>query len=69
MDKKGFLEEAPGQNSFMRLLILLTFLAACGSAGWGLYTKNPAGTSFALSILGMAFGSKAIQKGFERKKS
>ena len=65
--EKGFFEEAPGQKSFMRLLIMLAFLAACGAAGYGLYTKNPAGTSFALSLLGMAFGSKFIQKFGEKK--
>lgn len=68
MEKKGFLEESPGQKSFMRLLILLTFIASCGAAGYGLWTKNPAGTSFALAIMGMAFGSKFIQKFGEGKK-
>ena len=67
-EKKGYLEEAPGQRSMMRVTSLLSFFAACGCALGTFMTSNPNGLWLTTMFLGGAFAPKTFQKFAELKK-
>ena len=65
-EKTGFLEEAPGDKSSMRLMCFMSLLASFGFGYLELRAGSPFPYMTTMFIVG-AFAPKSIQKFAERK--
>ena len=67
--KVGFLEEAPGKKSVMRLLALVIVVSAIAMGFTQIIMHEEANETLVIGMIGAGLGAKAWQKSKEKTKS